>query len=240
MTYEERVQEYWKAIEGKGIDGTTIAVGLGLIELWRRHGLQAVCTISTKEVAELLGMTDRNVQKARQRLVGADVGIWLSAGKHRQPQYCFRAEDVPKNWHTKETPKKEKPKVKVTMVAEQNLFDQNRKTRADMNKVDKENENIHKHKDKPFERPTLEECVAEFLKQGSTEEEARLFFSYFDRLDWYTSNGKAKIKRLDSAVNYWLQTSKRYERTTNNRQCGKLASQEDALRAELLTRYGQI
>lgn len=239
MTYEERVQEYWKTIEGKGLDGSTIAVGLGLIELWRRHGLPAVCTISTKEVAELLGMTDRNVQKARQRLVGADVGIWLSAGKHRQPQYCFRAEDVPENWHPKETPKKEIQKIKVTMVAEQNLFDQNRKTRADMKKVDKENENIHKQKKKPFVPPTLDACVVEFLKQGSTVEKAKDFFYYYDSQDWYKANGKTRVGRLDSAVTSWLR-KKQYEGTTNNKQCGKLASQEDALRAELLTRYGQI
>lgn len=224
MTYEERVQAFWQSVEGKSYTGYELAVGLALIELWRRRGCPKTCAISNVEVAKIIGSNEKTVRRACKKLVDNCIFWRWNEKRTAAPIYCFNKADLPERWHLK----KEIQKVKVTMVAQQNLFDQNKKTRADMKKVDKENENIHKHEDKPFERPTLEECVAEFLKQGSTEEEARLFFSYFDRLDWYTSNGKAKIKRLDSAVNYWLQTSKRYERTTNNRQCGSAREERNA------------
>lgn len=233
--YEDRVQSFWASVERKGYSNFVIVVGLALLELWRRRDCPACCPISNIEVATLIGSNEKTVRRACTELVGLGL-CWRQSKRGSLPIYYFDESAVPQV--LKEQPqevKKEKPKKpKIAKAAEPSLFSEKQQRG-----MDKANEKLHKRQKKEYQPPDLQTCIGEFLRQGATEDDAKDFFYYYDAQDWFMANGKVKVGRLDSAVTKWLRR-KNNERITDNRPAGRLASQEDRLKAELLARYGQI
>jgi hypothetical protein len=234
MTYEERVQAFWKSVEGKSYTGYELAVGLALIELWRRRGCPKTCAISNVEVAKIIGSNEKTVRRACKKLVDNCIFWRWNEKRTAAPIYCFNKADFPENWH----PKKEE---RLTTIKIETMAEKRKNTNGTFFS-DKELQEAERAKAvlKPMEPPTLQRCLEEFSKQGGSEEDARAFYLYYSTQGWRKANGNKIYGYLEDIVTSWLLNKKGYERTTNNRQCGKLASQEDALRAELLTRYGQI
>lgn len=234
--YEERAQSFWASVEGKGYSNFVIVVGLALLELWRRRDCPACCSISNIEVATLIGSNEKTVRRACTELVGLGL-CWRQSKRGSLPTYFFDESAVPPELKERPEVKKEKPKVKKpkkVLTGEPSLFSEKA-----IKAVDKDYESRNGRRKKEFQPPDLQTCIGEFLRQGGTEEDARSFYSYYDSQDWYKANGKNKISRLETAVMNWLMI-KRNERRKDNRPGGRLASQEDKLKAELLARYGKI
>lgn len=253
MSYEDRIQAFWTDIQGKELSASAIAMGLGLLEIWRRRLFPAFCQISNSEVSNLIGTNEKTVRRVRTELMAKGL-CWCSSKKGNVPIYYFDESAVPEE--LKEQPKEveepeplpepqRKPKVKPRpkpkkVEAEPDLWGQNRHTRAEQKRVDKANEDIQKQKKKTFEPPTLDECVELFKKKGGSKEDAQLFYDYFNSQDWYKSNGKTRVTNVESAINYWL-NSKRNERSTDNNANGSQREERNKrLQEELLARYGKI
>lgn len=253
MSYEDRIQAFWTDIQGKELSASAIAMGLGLLEIWRRRSFPAFCPISNSEVSNLIGTNEKTVRRVRTELMAKGL-CWCSSKKGNVPIYYFDESAVPEELKEQpkeveepeplpEPPRKPKPvpRPKPKKVEEvPDLWSQTRRTRAEQKKTDKANENIKKQKKKEFVPPTLDECVGLFMRKGGTKEDAQLFYDYFNSQDWYKSNGKTRVTNVDSAINYWINRNKD-ERSTDNRSgSSRLQKQTEELRAELLARYGKI
>jgi hypothetical protein len=123
---------------------------------------------------------------------------------------------------------------------EPTLWEQNKRTRSELKKSDKTNESIRAHKDKAFEPPTMEMVVGLFIQKGRTEEEARTFYDYFNRQDWYTSNGRNRIRNVESAINYWINSKKNETGREHIAGCTNREKRNRDLQEELIARYGKI
>jgi hypothetical protein len=253
MSYEDRIQAFWTDIQGKELSASAIAMGLGLLEIWRRRSFPAFCPISNSEVSNLIGTNEKTVRRVRTELMAKGL-CWCSSKKGNVPIYYFNESAVPEE--LKEQPKeveepeplqepprkpKAKPRLKPKKVeAEPDLWGQNRHTRAEQKRIDKANEDIQKQKKKTFEPPTLDECVELFQRKGGSKEDAQLFYDYFNRQDWYTSNGRNRIRNVESAINYWINSKKNETGREHITGCTNREKRNRDLQEELIARYGKI
>lgn len=233
MSYEERVQAFWSATEALDIDSSQIALGLALLELWRRQGCPVSCAISNDDIARLLHLTVRNVQKARKVFADTHL-IWSQQGSGRtKPVYWFDDAAVPDEVKQaakpkpKEEPKKQpkpkkipKPKPKVVEPALPLDFGR------------KKNERPRKKEDVT---PSREEVLEICRQKGMSEDDATYFFDYYDAQGWVTSSGQ-KIKRVDSMVNRWLMKQKEKENGSNTNSAKRAQRNEEVAR-DILSHY---
>ena len=199
MNFEERTAEFWSKAQELQLDCTQIALGLGLLEVWRRNDFPALCAISNEELIKLLGISKNTFITAKKRLIANGLVICQDGNGRRQPIYIFDVGFLSEVVEAKKPqPKvvevpavvKEKPKPKP--VEPLSLFAPEKPKKVTRPK-------------KEYEPPTLEEVKRLFREAGGTDEEAERFYYYYDSQDWYKANGKVRIRRVDSAINSWLQ-----------------------------------
>ncbi len=241
MSYEERVQEFWSATEALDIDSYQIALGLALLELWRRQGCPVSCAISNEDIARLSHLSVRGVQKIRKSFESHAERhkIYCKTGTGRtRPVYWFDDAAVPdevKQAATekpKEKPKKKpKPKEKTkpkqkTKVVEPSLP-------LDFGKEKKRSRSRAKDVETPSRDDVLEIC----RQKGMSEDDATYFFDYYDAQGWVTSSGQ-KIKRVDSMVNRWLMKQKEKENGSgSNTNSAKRAQRNEEVARDILSHY---
>ena len=234
MSYEERVQEFWSATEALDIDSSQIALGLALLELWRRQGCPVSCAISNDDIARMLHLTVRNVQKARKVFADTHL-IWSQQGSGRtKPVYWFDDAAVPdevKRAAAEKPKKKPKPKEKTkpkkkTKVVEPSMP-------LDFGKEKKRSRSRAKDVETPSRDDVLEIC----RQKGMSEDDATYFFDYYDAQGWVTSSGQ-KIKRVDSMVNRWLMKQKEKENGSgSNTNSAKRAQRNEEVARDILSHY---
>lgn len=246
MSYEERIKSFWDMSEEKQLSSLARLLGLGMLELWHRRGIPASCGLSNYELANLIGTNEKTVRRLRTELIDAGF-IWCYSKKGKLPVYYFDEVAVPEELKEVKPKKKPKPvevkpkaRPKMAKENEPTLWEQNKKTRSELKKSDKTNESIRAHKDKAFEPPTMEMVVGLFIQKGRTEEEARTFYDYFNRQDWYTSNGRNRIRNVESAINYWINSKKNETGREHIAGCTNREKRNRDLQEELIARYGKI
>lgn len=234
MSYEERVQAFWSATEALDIDSSQIALGLALLELWRRQGCPVSCAISNDDIARMLHLTVRNVQKARKVFADTHL-IWSQQGSGRtKPVYWFDDAAVPDevkravSENPKEKPKKkpkpkQKPKAKPKVVEPSLPLDYGKEKKRP------------RTRQKEVETPSRDEVLTICRQKGMSEQEATYFFDYYDAQGWVTSSGQ-KIKRVDSMVNRWLMKQKEKENGSNTNSAKRAQRNEEVAR-DILSHY---
>ena len=238
MSYEERVQAFWCATEAMKIDSSQIALGLALLELWRRQGCPVSCAISNEDIARMLHLTVRGVQKIRKPFAGlaGGLGIYCKSGTGRtKPVYWFDETAVPDEVKQaakpkpKEEPKKQPkpkkiPKPKPEVVAPALPLDFGKKKKESPRK-------------KEDVTPSREEVLEICRQKGMSEKDATYFFDYYDAQGWVTSSGQ-KIKRVDSMVNRWLMKQKEKENGNgSNTNSAKRAKRNEEVARDILSHY---
>lgn len=230
MNYEERVQAFWSATEALDIDSSQIALGLALLELWRRQGCPVSCAISNDDIARMLHLTVRNVQKARKVFADTHL-IWSQQGSGRtKPVYWFDDAAVPDEVkraeaeNPKKKPKpKQKPKAKPKVVEPSLPLDYGKEKKRPRPRA------------KDVETPSRDEVLTICRQKGMSEQEATYFFDYYDAQGWVTSSGQ-KIKRVDSMVNRWLMKQKEKENGSNTNSAKRAQRNEEVAR-DILSHY---
>lgn len=199
MNFEERTAEFWSKAQELQLDCTQIALGLGLLEVWRRKDFPALCAISNEELIKLLGISKNTFITAKKRLIANGLVICQDGNGRRQPIYIFDVGLLSEVVEAKkpqpkvvEVPAEVKEKPKPKPVEPLSLFAPEKPKKVTRPK-------------KEYESPTLEEVKRLFREAGGTDEEAERFYYYYDSQDWYKANGKVRIRRVDSAINSWLQ-----------------------------------
>ena len=89
MNFEERTAEFWSKAQELQLDCTQIALGLGLLEIWRRNDFPALCAISNEELIKLLGISKNTFITAKKRLIANGLVICQDGNGRRQPIYIF-------------------------------------------------------------------------------------------------------------------------------------------------------
>jgi len=206
MSYEDYIEEFWVKAVSMKMDSSQIALGLGLLHIWRNADFPPRCLVKNEELCNLLGITKNTLSAARKRLIDNGLIVYEEGNGRKQPVYIFNVasgvekEDESDVVATSPKPvERPKPKVSRPKVVERqpSLFDE-----KDMSQ---------KRKVKDFAPPQFSEVVRICTVKGMTEQEAREFYDYYNAQGWVTSSGQ-KIKNVDSMVNRWLTLKKkRYE-----------------------------
>lgn len=233
VSYGDVIGEFWKRIEGRGLDCTQIALMMGLLRFWHKAGFPARCEIRNDEVMSLLSISKPTLTRARERLSASGLISFEEGNGRKQPVYEFRMleEDysgtgMPVSFEPVEVLP---PQVDNVSRKEVKRPQRIRKTAEEPSLMFKEDKVKEKKVKKEDVMPSQEEVVTICMKKGMTEEEALRFYFYYNAQGWLTSSGQ-KIKNVDSMVNRWLTTQKKRDETDRRLIQQYRASSEDNIR----------
>lgn len=209
MSYEERITAFWQVAERLRLDSYQIAFYFCLLRFFNEAGNPTHCAVSNGAICKALDIDIRTLRAIRARLIANNLIAYEAGTGRKQPTYSL---DVVPNSEPKPKPKakaseqrRRKPK-EVRQVRELTLF-REPKPRGKP----------------PREFPAREDVISTCIAKGMDEEEAQVFFDYYDAQGWVTSSGQ-RITRIDSMINRWLNNNKKNGNRTNS----KATSSRDA------------
>lgn len=234
MSYEERIEWFWRRVQILGLDSYQIAMWFGLLKLFKDTGFPTRCEVENEYLCNLLGMEIRTLRAVRNRLIENNLIAYEAGNAKKQPAYIIDMELYASMHPTlkkvvkvvqpsQPKPKKQPKSKKVQEVVEPVLFKEEKKERQPK-KVEQAS-------------PTLEEVVKICTGKGMSEDEAKNFYYYYDAQGWVTTGGQ-KIKRIDSMVNRWLTNGKgkEYDRVNNTNSSKREARNREVIE-DVMSRY---